>query len=304
MVGPSLLYAAREDRELFDAWEHVDWVSTEADAESLARTARAHGARKLVLDDYRIDEDYQLSLRADEFKWLQFEARMDRPIWADIVLNVNLAATPDDYAEIIRHPSPQFLLGPRYAILRPEFAAAEHRDPSRPVRNILLAFGGGDDRGAIAHSLEALVPNIDSCQRILIISGQHNPRLRAIEDWMRLEGHQHQIDLVVDPPNVATCLAACDLAIMGGGTMTYEAACCRVPMILMALAGNQVAQAQAWHANGGARYLGALKSVSLNDISSAFREFSKADTLARARQSLSVVDGKGAMRVALAVQRL
>jgi len=86
------------------------------------KAARAAGALLLVIDDYAHLPEYH----------------------CDILLNQNLGAEKLLYAGDIGRT----LLGPRYALLRPEFLNARRAAESRPVRhdsrNILLTLGGGN----------------------------------------------------------------------------------------------------------------------------------------------------------------
>jgi len=67
---------------------------------------------------------------------------------------------------------------------------------------------------------------------------------------------------------VAPLFASCDLAVMAGGTSTYEAARCGLPMILIAIADNQIAQVKGWMDAGAALYLGMLNDMEKSQIHS------------------------------------
>jgi len=188
MVGPDHAYANNEDDHLFDAWIPQMWGSAENDASSLVMLARSYNAKKIVLDDYRVNEEYQLVLRNEGLKWLQFEARTTQPIWADIVLNASPAAKPRDYAAVLRNPETQLLLGPQYAVLRPEFTNIKDRGYSRQIKKVLVTFGGGDDRGAILFVLASLIPATSKDLEFVVVSGANNPRNQEIKNWIRLYG--------------------------------------------------------------------------------------------------------------------
>ena len=86
---------------------------------------------------------------------------------------------------------------------------------------------------------------------------------------------------------------------MAGGTITFEAAACGLPMILIATAENQVGLTQAWHERGIAVKLGRYDDVSAEQLLNTFWRLTE---VAR-RQQMSnrgraAVDGKGAERIA------
>ena len=73
--------------------------------------ARHYDASFLVLDDYRIDESYQLSLRTAGLKWLQFDIAATNPLWADIIVNANPAVNAHDYTSVLRNQEVRLCLG-------------------------------------------------------------------------------------------------------------------------------------------------------------------------------------------------
>lgn len=298
MAGPDKAYANAEDEPLFSAWEPLEWKGSATDARSLIELAAHHSATGLVLDDYRVNEAYQLVLRSHGLKWLQFEARTDQPIWADIVLNANPVAKAEDYAPILRNPATRLLLGPRYAILRPEFAQVNPRNPSRPLRKVLVTFGGGDDRGAILFVLSTLSPVTPKDLHFLVISGSHNPRNGELKDWIRTNA-QDRVHLVINPQPIAPLFAECDLAIMAGGTTTYEAACCGLPMLLITIAENQLRQAQGWAEFNVAVFAGSIIQTSCEKLLNAFSKVTEPYRLQeQSRAGRALVDGLGAQTTA------
>ena len=277
MVGPDSAYAKLGDDAVFDEWLPVsEWPFSQEDALKTIRIAQKHQADWLVLDDYRIDEAYQLAVRAAGLRWLQFDGTADKLLWADIVLNANPAVHTEDYQAVLRNPNARLLLGPRYAILRPEFEQVTLREPGRPVKKILLTFGGGDDCGANQFVLSTLLPVSSPEQEFVVIAGASNPSNPYLKRWIDAHG-QGRVSLQIDPEQVAPLFASCDLAVMAGGTSTYEAARCGLPMILIAIADNQVAQSKAWSDCGCAIYLGTAKVVIESNLISAFKEITSSD---------------------------
>lgn len=297
MIGPDAAYATEADTEIFTFWEPLKWNDSRSDAIKLTNIAQNIGAKILVLDDYRVDETYQLILHGKSMKWLQFEIRTDQPIWADFILNVNPAAKPADYAAVIRNQDTRLLLGPEFAILRPEFAYASKRPYNRSVREVLLTFGGGDDRGAILLVLRALHEcNLEDI-KITVVSGAHNPRNLEIRKWIDVYLPK-LVTLLIAPPNIQEIFSQSDLAFMAAGTSIYEMACCGVPMILISIAENQVKQAKAW--SKATVYLGSIAQINKEIIIKAFEAMRTQDEKREAitRESARMCDGIGANRIA------
>lgn len=261
MVGPDLSYQSDEDNYIFSDWlQNGTWLSAKEDAKWLVELAEQRKARMLVLDDYRINEEYQLVLKNHNLQWVHFSAP-NQNLWGDFILYTSPAAKKEAYSQYLQNPETMLLLGPQYAILRPEFPPKNLRPSNRPVRKVLITFGGGDDRGAIRFVLETLLLK-NECKSIsfLVISGKSNPRNHELSYWIGKNG-KDRVVFKINPPNIAQLFAECDLAVMGGGTTTYEAACCGLPMILLAISDNQIPQSIGWDCKGAANYLGMFKEV-------------------------------------------
>ena len=290
--------------------------ATLADAESLAAIAKHHQADWLVLDDYRVNEAYQRVLGKHACRWLQFDGASTQTLWADLVLNSSPAARAENYQKRLGNPATQLLLGPRYAILRTEFAApncsGEAAIPPRldragdtPIR-VYLNFGGGDDRGALRWCAQTLLEAFPRPLHLKLVSGQQNPHNEALGQWASSQGHR--LEFLVNPPNLAAHLRACDLAILSGGMSCYEADSCGLPMLLVPLVPNQVAHARAWAEHGRAYLLEGWPEVSPAALRAALMQCvaewegiqqrpQLTDGLG-ARQRPQLTDGLGAQRVA------
>lgn len=300
MVGPDTAYARPEDRETFDDWIPVyDWNSSQEDATWLISLAQQYQAKWLVLDDYRVDEDYQLRLHEAGMHWLQWDGTASKPLWADIVVNANPAARSEDYATVLRNPDARLLLGPRYAILRPEFEQVKPRGREGPVKQILLTFGGGDDRGANEFVLSTLLPVTASDQHFVVLSGATNPSNPRLNQWIDAHG-EGRVSLHIDPVQVAPLFVSSDLAVMAGGASTFEAACCGLPMMLLTVADNQISLSNAWAATGAAIHLGKIGLVDRSDLVGSYQNIINYHPCrtSMANMGIQLVKANGAAHVA------
>ncbi len=296
MVGPEISYANSEDARIFQDWIPQSWQSSPAaDANALSTIADARHAAVIVLDHMHIDESYQLELLKRGRKWLQFDGAVNKPMWADLIVNANPTVTIADYGSLIKGEKSELLAGPAYAIVRKEFAQNALSAKPKKATTVLLTFGGGDDRGAILFSLKALIPCIPNHVNFLVISGRSNSRNDANLAWI----HQHaaaRVEYLIDPPDVAGAMAQSALAVMAGGTTTYEANCLGIPMVLLAIAENQIRQSQAWQSVGQAVFLGSFEMIHPETLFTAVNEHIQ--DLDHRSKFQKMVDGKGAFRVA------
>lgn len=306
LLGPSLAYSNEGDCGLFDEWMPIEhWTSDEEEARRLLSIAGSIGADSAVVDDYRANNTYQELLYRSDFPWLQFDTSIDGPRFPSILVNPSPGARSEDYQQVMERPDTVFLLGPRFAVLRPEFLGVV-RAPRRsaPLR-VLLTFGAGDDLGASLFVLGELISGTPLDLHFVVVSGLHNPQNPSLRQFVRERGSD-RVSLLVNPPSLSEVYSSADIAIMSGGTSIYEAAACGVPMLLLPTADNQVKQSKAWAGSGAAVYLGRFGEVSGTQLLEALSVLvSNSEILDQmSLAGCRLVDGCGAVRVARSVARL
>lgn len=276
-------------------------LNDEDDAAGTVQCCREEGADRLVIDRYAASESYQRALLNAGLPWMQFDGAARAPMWADWVVSMSPAASEAAYRALQRREQTRFLLGPAYAILREEFLEARAPRRVRPAaRDVLLSFGGGDDRGACVSCLEALhgLANV----RMTILTGSFNPRLEAIRGWLR-EHPALDAALCVDAADIARRMAQADIAITAGGTTTFEAAALGLPSLIIQIAENQRGNAEGWDRLGTAINLGPLQHLDPARLRAELQALA-ADASRRqqmAHRGQAHVDGRGAERLARAL---
>lgn len=226
-IVPALRQAGFVLRELADgddeasvaAVERPDWVVIDSYASGAGAEARiraATGARLLAIDD--------LANRARD---------------CDVLLDQNLGRSVEDYVGLVP-PGARVLAGPRYALLRPEFAAARERALARraaggPVRRILVSLGMTDVGGATLPAVQAALAAAPGAIIDVAISSRA-PSLSALR---ALSAERTELRLHVDDADMCELMLEADLAIGAAGSTSWERCCLRLPRIVLALADNQ-----------------------------------------------------------------
>lgn len=221
----------------------------------------------------------------------------DRPLAADLVLDSGPARTEADYALLVEDA--QLLLGPRYAPLRPEFAALRETAIARrggPVQRVLIALGLTDVGGVTARVLDRLRQR-NGQLAFDVVLGSGAPSLPGIT---RVAAHDPRVALHVDATDMAQLTLDADVAIGAGGSTTWERCTLGLPSVLVVLAENQRAAARALADRDAALVVDA----SDDGFEAAFdraavRLINDAATRTRlTAASLELCDGLGADRVA------
>lgn len=168
-------------------------------------------------------------------------------------------------------------------------ASRPHAAPGRP-RRLLVCFGGSDPHG-ITERLAAAFAGAAGWTATAIVGAYH------------ATSGSSPIAVVRDPVDLAERAAACDLALLGGGTMKFEVACLGRPSILVAAADDQLAVGPPFAATGAAVWLGDGRTIDPGSVRRAVDELivddRRLDTIAD--RALAVIDGRGSDRLADAI---
>jgi UDP-2,4-diacetamido-2,4,6-trideoxy-beta-L-altropyranose hydrolase len=267
------------------------------DAAATAEAAARAGAAWIVADGYWIEPAYQRALRARGRSLLFVDdAGESGPYEADLVLNQNLHATEPMYRD--RRPGTGLLLGPRFALLRREFAArrgTEREIPNR-ARRILVTLGGGDLGDLTRRVVRALARSGEAAE-VRVLIGPAHPRAERIRS--EVERLKSGTVLPAAAEELPELFAWADLAVTAGGSTCWEMAFSGLPFVAVAAAPNQVPIARSLDEAGAARYAGWHESLDDAALAELVEELT-ADAGARARMSRAgraLVDGRGAERV-------
>ena len=224
----------------------------------------------------------------------------DRPLAADVVLDSGPARTEEDYADLAG--GARLLLGPRYAPLRPEFAALREAAIARrggPVERVLVALGLTDVGGITSRVLDRLRQR-NGHLAFDVVLGADAPSLPGLT---RVAAHDPRVTLHVDAQEMARLTLEADVAFGAGGSTTWERCTLGLPSVIVVLAENQRPAARALAERDAALVVDAADE----DFAGAFDRAAVrllSDTATRTRltaASLELCDGLGAQRAAEAL---
>jgi UDP-2,4-diacetamido-2,4,6-trideoxy-beta-L-altropyranose hydrolase len=257
----------------------------------------------LIVDHYALDARWEQSLRSTCRKLMVIDDLADRQHDCDLLLDQNLGRDTHDYSRLVPEDC-AVLIGPRYALLRPEFAALRDYSLRRraipQLRNILIAMGGVDQGDATGQVLEALKDSVFfDGTRITVVMGPHAPWLERVQSVAAQMPQPTEVKVNVN--NMAQLMADSDLAIGAAGSTSWERCCLGLPTLIVVLAENQREGAVALEHSGGAKLLGGVEAIP-RTLRSMLRLFTTANELRQISQaSCSITDGQGASRVTAAL---
>lgn len=249
----------------------------------------------VVLDSYRMAP-------ATEAAWRGRAARLAviddlaRPHDADLVLDPSFGREARDYS------APVVLTGPRYALVRPAFAAARAAALARrgePVRRCLVSLGLTDVGGITGRVATALAHSGLALDGVV---GAGAPSLPALQT-LAADG---RVTLHVDSDDMAGLVMRADVCVGAGGSSVWERACLGLPTVTLILADNQRDMAMKLDAAGVTLALDARWPGLERRLAEAVARLVSDDALRTglSARSADLCDGLGADRAAEALLSL
>lgn len=245
--------------------------------------ALATGARAVVADGYSFGVDFQRIVREAATLLVVDDNAENAPYLADLVLNQNLHARAELYRD--RSPGTQLLLGPRFTLLRQEFAGLPPREPSAEIRRVVVTMGGTDPRGLTRPVVEAVHHAYEHAEILAIVGAS-------------VDLGPTTATLLRDARNMAHVFTTADLVVCAAGSTAWELAAAGTPMVLVVSADNQRGHARALLAEGAALDGGEWETLDADRLAACIGSARPAEVRARlAAAARALVDGQGASRV-------
>jgi len=263
--------SAHLERKLYN-WIVVDGYGFSGAA--LYERLTARGARLLMLDDFA-----------------------DRTLKTDVLLNQNTDRT--DLYTGNRVQADRLLLGPRYALVSPEYREAhwdakQHED----LKRVLISFGGVDRHGCT----QKVLVHLDGYEQTLDVDVVIGPFYRFDRE-IRAYCGRHRLAIHQKLTSLADLMRRADVMVSAAGTTVWQACCVGVPLVAIQTQDNQRELYRTLEREGAAVCAQAAVSVDLppggeDRFLAMFRRAAdpaaRRDRSAKARQ---LVNGNGASRV-------
>ena len=309
--GADCAFVARPDAarilDAFGGRAVTQLPAVAGDMQALALQAEAlandWGPQVVVVDHYGLVAYHETRLRAGTRRIVVLDDLAERRHDCDLLMDAAPARTPEAYRAFL--PADALILtGPRYALLRPEFAAARQaalgrRETALPPRRLLISLGLTDLRGITGRVVNLVRPALGELQVDVVLGAG-----AASLTWLRrLAADDPRLRVHVETLAMAGLMAEADIAIGAGGSSTWERACLGLPAIDLILADNQRAAALTLD------HLAATLAVEVQGEGFAERmttSFARLCAEAGLRTALSTAsaalcDGEGARRMADAI---
>ncbi len=278
-------------------------ATADQDAAATAALLRDWSPDLIVVDHYALDAHWHATIKAMlPVRIAAIDDLADRPLAVDLLIDHNYAR--DHRAKFAGRlpPGTPMLAGPRHALLSPPYATAPGYRFREAVESIGIFMGGVDAAGITERVVRACRGHARFAGRIEVATTRANPHIATLRD---LCGRDINMTLLVDADDLTNFFARHDLQIGAGGGASWERCCMGSPTLALLCAKNQEAVIPALAELGVVATpdpLGALDEPAIGRAVAALLTDPRR-RLAMSESSRKMVDGSGARRVALHLNR-
>ncbi len=277
-------------------------LAPETEAAAVAERWR-NGADLLVVDHYKRDASFEAPCRPWARKIAVLDDLADRPHDCDLLLDPTLGRKSAHYRGAVSTTC-VMLLGPEYALLWPDFAAARPaalvRRRTPELRRVLISFGSTDPVDASGACLDVFKQHGFDVA-VDVVLGAAAPRLDRVRNQVAA---LPRAKLHVETGDMAKLMAEADWALGAAGATSWERCCLGLPAFVTILAPNQVTIASALAAAGAVRVAGPWHPVLAERMVRELTLLTPARMAPMIAAAAAICDGSGIFRVAEAIERL
>jgi UDP-2,4-diacetamido-2,4,6-trideoxy-beta-L-altropyranose hydrolase len=251
----------------------------------------------LIIDHYEIDISWEHPLRKYAKRLMVIDDLANREHDCNLLLDQNYSNNEGRYNGLVPGNCIQ-LLGPEYALLRPQFQRAKGTLKKRDsgVNRILVFMGGSDPQNVTSKVLRAIHMLERSDIVIDVVIGNLNPyhdEIKTLTSKIPNTSCHHNVE------NMAELILTADLCIGAGGTTTWERCCVGLPTITIILAENQKSISESLDKEGALINLGWYQNVTENNIKEVIKGLIEDPQrmVSMSDKGRQLVDGEGVGRV-------
>lgn len=279
---------------------YADWLEVpqaQEAADSIAAIRNWGRPDWLVADHYALDRWWDRAMRPEVGRIMIADDLADRKRDADLLVNQNLGFSSETYVGKVPLTC-RVLTGPRYAMLRPQFADARQtpRKSRSGLKNILISFGGIDAGNSTFLAIEGVIAAGLSDLTCDVLLGAANPHADVIR---RKCSGLRNVRILQGVDDVASLMKRADLFCGSGGVITWERATLGLPGLTIAIAQNQVAGCVAMAEAGADIHLGSIDDVEPEHVATKLVALSRQPEklLVMSLKAAAICDGQGASRI-------
>jgi len=252
---------------------YAEWLGADvcADVEDTLATIASHEVDWLVLDHYAIDQHWEAAMcRHRALQLLVIDGQANRSHICDALLDPTYAPDGASRWQGLLPAACKVWSGPQFALFRPEFdqPAIPFSSVNKSVSRILVSFGGVDFSNITERVLKIGLAMKLPVQWDVLLGGG-NPHIAELKNQF---SRYPQIQLHVQPTSVSALMRQADMAISAGGTTVWELLKLGIPTMVVSIAENQKAAAEALGNDGYVSYAGDIQTLKDECLEAAIKQ--------------------------------
>jgi UDP-2,4-diacetamido-2,4,6-trideoxy-beta-L-altropyranose hydrolase len=250
----------------------------------------------IIIDNYDLDYQWESAIRQYTNKIIVIDDLANRKHDCDMLIDQNLYPDMNIRYRNLISQNCIHLLGPKYALLRPEFREARKnlRVREGKINSILISFGSSDPTNETLKAIDAL-QQFQNSIKVDVVIGISNPHKKLIKETCSIlpnVTYHYQTD------KISELMINADISIGGGGTTTWERCCLGLPSIVTILSDDQAKLTKTLGNEGCVINLGSANTVNSKDYAKAIKNMDSVIIKKISEKCMHLVDGEGSMRVA------
>jgi len=217
----------------------------------------------VIVDDYRLTQEWETLLRQDGYKVCAFDD-LNRQHNCDALIDMGWKGqnTEKGYDGLTNDDCLK-LLGPNYVLLPEKITTFPRKQSPQNTFHIMLALGGGGDAELLCTLINSLrIGNYASPLKLLVVLG---PLLKNAEKLTALYHGACDVELIQGKTDLSDDILRTDLYIGAAGGILYQLRYINIPALTFAIAPNQQNDTAALEDIGHYFHINQLEQSVLND---------------------------------------
>lgn len=251
----------------------------------------------LLVDHYALDAKWERLVRPFCKQIMVIDDLHNRPHDCELLLDQNLHGEGDNPYSTLVPEGCLTLLGPAYALLRPQFLEARQKLTSRDgsLKRILIFFSetnSGNNTIEAIKAVNTLNPDI----ALDIVPGVFYPYREELDALCS----NLKSTTIHNEPDIVKLILEADLSLGSPGSITWESMSLGLPSVVVVSAENQLKVAKEAHKHGALINLGDENKAGVLDWIKALNELSLNPAILgeMSGNAMKLVDGQGTRRIA------
>lgn len=248
----------------------------------------------IIIDCLEMSQEELCLVRSMGDKMICFDDTGLISDYADVVINGQYL---NNDRKQRRNQRAQYFVGPQYMVMRDSFRLFHEKERIyNPIGGRILICIGGAGYWESLHTIIQSLAKVP-VREILALTG-YTPSYDFLSRlvWERMET---RVQVVEKAEEMAPLLYDCDLAVIAGGFLKYEAAAVGTPSVILSFVDHQHHLAKEFERYGCAVYMGRYTECSGDSLFKTVEEllFSKEKREKMGKRGKALVDGRGLERV-------